>query len=309
MKQKKSLILLIAAILLVILLANPQILPLSGKTKETMQELIKQNMLIKGSGTITFAHVLTVVLAVLAVTACYLIIRMILEAIGRRSEHSRTVTTMIAGLLKYVAWIVAIVWGLTILGVQTGTVLAGIGILGLVLGFGSQSLIEDIITGFFIIFEGQYAIGDIIILDDFRGTVRSIGVRTTVIEDAGGNLKIVNNSDIRNLQNRSRIDSRALTVVAVSYDTDVAYLEKVLKEALPKMYEEHKDLYLSTPLYLGIDELADSGVNLKFAAPVKETNVFAAQRQLNRDLFVLFKKTGIEIPYPQVDVHMKDGGN
>ena len=145
--------------------------------------------------------------------------------------------------------------------------------------------------------------GDIIILDDFRGTVRSIGVRTTVIEDAGGNLKVVNNSDIRNFQNRSRNNSVALVLVSVAYSTDLRKLEKILQEKLPGLKEEHPDLYLTTPRYLGVDELADSGINLKFAADVTEANVFAGQRMLARDLKILFDENGIEIPFPQVVVH------
>ncbi len=148
--------------------------------------------------------------------------------------------------------------------------------------------------------------GDIIILDDFRGTVRSIGVRTTVIEDAGGNLKVVNNSDIRNFQNRSRNNSVALVLVAVSYATDLRKLEKLLKEKLGDLQKEHPELYLSVPRYLGVDALADSGVNLKFAVDVKEQDVFAGQRMLARDLKILFDDNGVEIPFPQVVVHSGD---
>lgn len=199
-------------------------------------------------------------------------------------------------------------------GVSTGgagahasaAVLAGVGIIGLIVGFGAQSLIEDIITGIFIIFEEQYTIGDIIILDDFRGTVRSIGVRTTVIEDAGGNLKIVNNSDIRNLQNRSRCSSLAVCDVSVSYNTDLRRLEAVLAENLPGMLEAHDDLYLEAPRYLGVTQLADSGVNIRFVVSVTEENVFAAQRMLLRDIKLLFDAKDIEIPFPQVVVHTGD---
>ena len=189
------------------------------------------------------------------------------------------------------------------MGVNTTAVLAGIGIVGLILGFGAQSLIEDIITGAFIIFEGQYVNGDIIILDDFRGTVRNIGVRTTTIEDAGGNLKIVNNSDIRNFQNRSRNRSVAACEVSVAYDTDLKKLDKVVAEGLPLMYEAHKDLYQKEPVFLGVTALADSGVNLKFIVDVREEDVFKAQRQLTRDIWALFMEKGIEIPFPQVVVH------
>ena len=177
------------------------------------------------------------------------------------------------------------------------------GIIGLILGFGAQSLIEDVITGLFIIFEGKYSIGDIIILDDFRGVVRDIGVRTTTIEDAGNNLKVVNNSDIRNFQNRSRNSSLAICEASVSYDTDLRYLERVLGESLPQMYAAHQDLYLAAPRYLGVTQLADSGVNIKLVVDTSEENVFAAQRMLTRDIRILFAERGIEIPFPQVVVH------
>ena len=109
-----------------------------------------------------------------------------------------------------------------------------------------------------------------IILDDFRGTVRNIGVRTTVIEDLGGNLKVVNNSDIRNFQNRSRNMSTALAIVTVSYNTDLRKLEKKVAESMPKLKEEHPDLYINPPRLLGVDKLADSGIDLKFAVDVTE---------------------------------------
>ena len=303
MKRKTNIILFIISALLIILLVNPDILPLSGNTKIMMGELMKRHIFVSGGGKITLAHILTTVLALCIVIVVYLLFKFLLNILGSRSPQSQTFTSMIAAMLKYIAWIFAFVWVLGIFGVNTTAVLAGIGILGLVLGFGAQSLIEDIITGFFIIFEGQYVIGDIIILDDFRGTVRSIGVRTTVIEDAGGNLKVVNNSDIRNFQNRSRNSSLGLVIVSVAYDTDIPYMERVIAEALPKMYEAHKDIYLKAPQYLGVEKLADSGVDVKFSVPCAEQNVFIAQRQLNRDILVLFRNTGIEIPFPQVVVH------
>ncbi len=242
-------------------------------------------------------------LALAVVWLIYQVLKLILTLIGKRGGMVQSVTSLISGLLKYVAVIAAIVWGLSILGINTTAVLAGVGIVGLILGFGAQSLIEDIITGAFIIFENQYSVGDIIILDDFRGVVRSIGVRTTVIEDAGGNLKVVNNSDIRNFQNRSRNNSVALVVVSVSYSTDLKKLEAMLRESLPALKNEHPDLYLTTPRYLGVDNLGESGIDLKFAADVTEENIFNGQRMLARDLKILFDEKAVEIPFPQVVVH------
>ncbi len=305
-KNAKTYIGIVLVAILALLLANPQWLPLSDGLKSAVAETEKNNLLFKSDAHTTIAQLITLVLAIALVWLIYQIIKLILGALARRGGRTQTVTNLISGLLKYIAVIVAVVWGLSILGVNATAVLAGVGIVGLILGFGAQSLIEDIITGAFIIFENQYSVGDIIILDDFRGIVRNIGVRTTVIEDAGGNLKVVNNSDIRNFQNRSRNNSVALCVVAVSYGTDLRKLEKMLQENLPKLKAEHPQLYLTVPRYLGVDLLADSGINLKFAADVTEENIFTGQRMLARDLKILFDENGVEIPFPQVVIHKAD---
>ncbi|MBR2990147.1 MAG: mechanosensitive ion channel family protein [Solobacterium sp.] len=299
----KEIIGIIISVLLIIFLIRPQWLPLSAETVSRIQELRAEHFLIERSGKITMAHVVTVILAIAVVWLVYTVIKLILKQIGKRDVHAETVTTLLSALVKYLAVIIAFVWGLAILGVNTTAVLASVGIIGLVLGFGAQSLIEDIMTGIFIIFEGQYSIGDIIILDDFRGTVKSIGVRTTVLQDVGGNLKIVNNSDIRNLQNRSRYDSIAISEPSVSYSTDLRYLEKVLEDNFPAMYEEYKDIYHGVPIYYGVSELGDSGVKIRVGVVVDEANVYSASRKLNRQLKLLFDEYGIEIPFPQVVVH------
>ena len=299
----RNIVFMVIAIILAVLLFNPALLPLSNDTESTMKELITEHFLLEGDAHITLAHILTLILAICVVWIIYTVIKAILKLSAAKSEHAATAATLLAGIIRYLAVIIAFIWGLHILGVNATAVLAGAGIIGLIIGFGAQSLIEDILTGVFIIFEKQYKIGDIIVLDDFRGTVRSIGVRTTTIEDAGGNLKIVNNSDIRNLQNRSANKSVAICNVAVAYDTDLKHLEEVVKAALPKMLTAHKDLYLTAPRYLGVEELADSGINLKFVADVREEDIFAAQRQLRRDIKILFDEAGITIPFPQVVVH------
>ena len=306
MKKKsnaKTYIGIVIAAILVLLLANPKWLPISENLKNAVSEMETTHLLIKGDTHATIAQIITLVLAMAIVWLIYQVLKLILNLIGKRGGRLQSVTSLISGLLKYVAVIAAIVWGLSILGINTTAVLAGVGIVGLILGFGAQSLIEDIITGAFIIFENQYSVGDIIILDDFRGIVRSIGVRTTVIEDAGGNLKVVNNSDIRNFQNRSRNNSVALVVVSVAYSTDLKKLEAMLDESLPALKQEHPELYLKTPRYLGVDNLGESGIDLKFAVDVTEENIFNGQRMLARDLKILFDEKGVEIPFPQVVVH------
>lgn len=304
--RAKTYIGIVLAAILVLLLTHPQWLPISESLRSSIAETERSNLIFKGDVKTTVAQLVTLVLALCVVWLAYQLLKLILRLIGRQGSRTRTITEMLIGLFKYIACIVAVVWGLTILGVNTGAVLAGVGIIGLIIGFGAQSLIEDIITGAFIIFENQYSVGDIIVLDDVRGTVRGIGVRTTVIEDDGGNLKVVNNSDIRNFQNRSRNASLALCICAVAYGTDLRKVEKLMAERLPGTRENHPDLYLSDIRYMGVDQLADSGVNLKFSVLASEESFFPAQRMLNRDVKLLLDENGIEIPFPQVVVHKGD---
>ena len=303
MKKHRTMIGTVIAVILTILLLNPKWLPLSQQTRDKLSDLEKNYFLIERSGRITVAHLLTLLLMICLLWLISMVFRVIIQYFSQKSLRSQTIASLAAGAFHYLIVIIGAVWGLAILGVNTTAVLAGVGIIGLILGFGAQSLIEDIITGAFIIFEGQYVIGDIIILDEFRGIVRNIGVRTTTIEDAGGNLKVVNNSDIRNFQNRSRNSSLAICEVSVAYDTDLKKLDQVMKEGLPRMYEAHRDLYKAVPIFRGVIALADSGVNLRITAEVKEEDVFVAQRQLNRDVWALFTEKDIEIPFPQVVVH------
>ena len=192
---------------------------------------------------------------------------------------SRSVVSVATSLIKYISAIVIICWGLTILGADVGTVVAGVGIIALIVGFSAESLISDMITGIFMIFENQYNVGDFIEVGGFRGKVTSIGVRTTCLEDAGGNIKIVNNSEMKNILNRS--------------------------DKLTGIFEKHRDMMLSEPVYLGVDELADSSVNLKFVVEVEDKNIFSGSRVLNREIWLGMRKAGVEVPFPQVDVHQK----
>ena len=222
-----------------------------------------------------------------------------------KETRARTVCSLTRSILSYAAVLLSVYFGLRALGVDVTASLASVGVVTLIIGFGAQSLIEDVLTGIFLIAEGRYNVGDILVLDDFRGKVVDISVRTTTIEDAGGNHKIINNSEIRNFQNRSQKTSLAVSTVSVGYDADLRAVEAVIADALPAMFEENRAVYLDVPQYIGVEELGESGVVLKFIVSATEENVFAARRALNRSLKLLFDETGIDIPYPQLTVHTK----
>ena len=222
-----------------------------------------------------------------------------------KETRARTVCSLTRSILSYAAVLLSVYFGLRALGVDVTASLASVGVVTLIIGFGAQSLIEDVLTGIFLIAEGRYNVGDILVLDDFRGKVVDISVRTTTIEDAGGNHKIINNSEIRNFQNRSQKTSLAVSTVSVGYDADLRAVEAVIADALPAMFEENRSVFLDVPQYIGVEELGESSVVLKFIVSATEENVFAARRALNRSLKLLFDEKGIDIPYPQLTVHMK----
>ena len=219
------------------------------------------------------------------------------------SNRAKTLVTLTASLLKYVAAIVILCWGLTILGVDVTTVVASVGIVALIVGFGAESLIEDVVTGTFMLFEHQYNVGDIVEIDGFRGVVKEIGIRTTSIEDVGKNVKIINNSQIKKLLNRSNNASYAVSNIDVPYGTDLEAFEPKLPALMEQIYEKHRDQMRSAPQYLGVQALGASGVTLRFVVEVSESNIFSAARTLNRELLVGFHKLGVDCPFPQIDVH------
>lgn len=222
-----------------------------------------------------------------------------------KETRARTVCSLTRSILSYAAVLLSVYFGLRALGVDMTASLASVGVVTLIIGFGAQSLIEDVLTGIFLIAEGRYNVGDILVLDDFRGKVVDISVRTTTLEDAGGNHKIINNSEIRNFQNRSQKTSLAVSTVSVGYDADLRAVEAVIADALPAIFEENRAVFLDVPQYIGVEELGESGVVLKFIVSATEENVFAARRALNRSLKLLFDEKGIDIPYPQLTVHTK----
>ena len=222
-----------------------------------------------------------------------------------KNHRLRSMLSIISSVVSYVAFIVILCWGLSILGVDVGTIIAGVGIVALIVGFSAQSLIADVVTGTFMIFENQYNVGDIIEVDGFRGTVTSIGVRTTCITDAAGNVKIINNSSMKNILNRSDKVSRSVCDFGIPYETDIEKLEQSIPKLLDEIFAKHQDIMKSVPVYLGVQQLADSAVILRFIVEVDEKDIFSGARILNHDLFVGLKKLGVEVPFPQVDVHSK----
>lgn len=251
------------------------------------------------------ASIIRACIMAVAVIAVETLLVLLLGLPKPKSHRVRSVLSIISSLLKYAAGIIILCWGLSIIGVNISTIVASVGILALIIGFSAESLIADVVTGAFMIFENQYNVGDIVEVDAFRGTVTSIGIRTTCITDVGGNVKIVNNSAMKNILNRSDKVSCSISDFCVPYGTDFEQLESQIPELMQSIYEAHTDMMKNPPRYLGIQSLADSAVVLRFMVEVNEKDIYTGSRVLNHDLLLGFRRMGVECPFPQVDVHSK----
>lgn len=249
--------------------------------------------------------VLRGILILLAMFAAEGLILFFLNLLKPKSNRARTLLSLIKNMLRYAVILAAICVALTIFNVDIVTILAGLGILALIIGFGAESLIADIVTGMFILIDNQYNVGDIIEVDGFRGTVTEINVRSTVLTDVGGNVKIINNSDMKNVLNRSDNFSKSVADFPIPYEADLEALEKQIPALLDEIYQNNQPLMQAKPEYLGVNKLDDSAVVLRFTVDVKEGDIYMGSRALNHDLFIGMRKLGIEVPFPQLDLHQK----
>ena len=227
------------------------------------------------------------------------IVRFLLKQISKPLHKGKAIVEMLCSLIKYAAIIVLLFFVLKTVGVDTTAILAGIGILGLVVGLGAQPLISDILAGLFIVFEHLFDVGDIIVVDGFRGTVKEIGIRTTQIVDTGGNIKIVNNSNLKSIVNMTNQLSLAVCDVGIEYGESLERVESILKAHLDEIKAAIPDIK-EGPFYKGVAELGDSAVVIRFVAKCEEGAKYQVERDLNRQFKLLFDKNNINIPFTQI---------
>ncbi|MBR0374743.1 MAG: mechanosensitive ion channel family protein [Mogibacterium sp.] len=223
-------------------------------------------------------------------------VRLITALLGTRGE---TVGHLLLSVVKYGSVIGAFFYCLYLLGIDSSSLLASAGILSLVIGLGAQSLIKDIIAGIFIVFEGEFRVGDIVTINDYRGTVMDIGLRTTKVLGVDGNIKIYNNSDISGVLNMTQEASIAVCKISIEYGQDVEYVEAVLNRELPRLRQENPAL-LEEPKYVGVFELGDSGVTLLIIGKCNEKDIKSVTRYLNKEVLQIFYRNGINVPFPQM---------
>lgn len=237
--------------------------------------------------------------------------RIVLERAGKYSAvQARRMTTvgkLLHNVTTYIVYFIAFMLVLSEIGIDLGPLLAGAGVVGLAIGFGAQSLVKDVITGFFIILEDQFAVGDVIQTGQFKGTVEVIGLRTTKILSWTGEVHIVPNGMINEVTNFSINNSLAVVDVSVAYESDVEQAMQIITETMKEL--KHDDL-VKEPEVLGVQLMSASGVTIRVIAECRPNTHPVIARKINKEMKEAFDRHGIEIPYPRMVTYqrsMKEG--
>lgn len=223
----------------------------------------------------------------------------------QRERRYRTILKLLQSVISYVVYFSAILAVLSVMNVKVAGLLAGAGIVGLAVGFGAQSLVKDVITGFFIIFEDQFGVGDYIKISAIEGTVLEIGLRTTKIKGVSGEINIIPNGTILEVVNYSINNTMSVVDVSVSYNSDINKAERLIENYLSNLADLHEEI-VTPPTLLGVQNVVGAEVTLRISVETLPMQQFAISRMIRKDIKELFDKNNIEIPYPKMMVYERD---
>jgi small conductance mechanosensitive channel len=235
--------------------------------------------------------------------------RLALYRVGQKpspmQKRKKTIAKVTMSIIKYLTGIMAILIILALWGVNVIPALAGLGVAGLVIGLGAQKFINDLISGFFIIFEHHFDVGDIIDVGGFKGEVTEIGLKTTRLRNWRGEVKIIANGSISELVNYSRNPSVAVVDFSIAYEEDIERTKEILKTELVKMRRETEAI-IDDPQVVGVINLGASSVDLRAIAKTMTEQHYGVERLMRQRIKEILNANQIEIPFPQVVVHQPD---
>ncbi|KYO67227.1 mechanosensitive ion channel family protein [Thermovenabulum gondwanense] len=217
------------------------------------------------------------------------------KIIKTNENRIKTLGGLLKSLLKYTVYFVALLILLDLAGINTSSLLTAAGIGGIAVGFGAQSLVKDVIAGFFILFEDQYQVGDYIETGEVEGFVEEVGFRITKLRDFGGQLHIIPNGEIKRVTNHTRGNMRALVKVKVSYEENIERVFSILRE----ICEEIKTLeYIKEgPDVLGITDFGLEGIEFTIISKTTPLKQWAVEREIRKKIKERFEKEKISFAY------------
>ncbi|OXM84533.1 mechanosensitive ion channel family protein [Paenibacillus rigui] len=208
-------------------------------------------------------------------------------------RRSKTIGKLLGNVITYVVNFIVILMILNQFNIRLEPVLAGAGVLGLAIGFGAQSLVKDVITGFFIIFEDQFAVGDVVQIGTFKGTVEEIGLRVTKVKSWTGEVHIIPNGTIAQVTNFSVNNSVAIVDVTITYEEEIDRALNVLRDTVSKSYENNVNM-VKAPQVLGVQTMGPSEVTLRVTVECKPNTQGSVSRELYAEIKRAFDAEAIK---------------
>ncbi|GAB4271969.1 MAG: hypothetical protein Kow0080_17880 [Candidatus Promineifilaceae bacterium] len=219
-------------------------------------------------------------------------------------RRTRTIFRVIHSSGAVIIVSTALITILNEIGIPIGPLLASVGVVGLALGLGAQTLVKDVISGLFILIENQYTVNDSVELAGVSGTVEEMNLRITKIRDLDGTLHMIPNGEIRVVANKTREWSRAVVDVGVTYDTDVDKATAVLHQIGQRAQRDPEigKLLLESPVVTGVEALGDWAVKLRLMVKTKSGANWQVMRWLRREIHLNFAEKGIDLAFPRQDI-------
>jgi small-conductance mechanosensitive channel len=250
--------------------------------------------------TVLYIIVILVVARVVYGLLIYLLRRMLVDRKGKYLLDERKANTLFSLLRSTLFYVITFTVFLHILkrlfNFDTGTLLASASVLGVALGFGSQSLVKDIIGGFFILFENQFSVGELVKTGEFTGTIEETGIRTTHIRAWGGELHIIPNGSITAVTNFSRGKMLAQVEIQIPYDEDLDLAMGVMSAVCEEVSLEFGDKIIEAPTVQGVTQFGERNVVLRVIAFTQPSEQWSLERELRRRIHSAFLREGIRTP-------------
>lgn len=259
----------------------------------------------------TLVSVIVLISVVISLRITYGVVNRVFdpEKLGLEPRDIRRITTLnhvTKAAIRAGVWTLA---SLIILGqfINVGSLLAVAGVGTLAIGFGAQGIVEDVMSGFVIVFENQFSVGDYVIIDETHyGIVESIGIRTTSVREFDGGLFIIHNGKIDRLINFSKGYVKAIVDVGFAYEEDINKVKEILEEICTDLHENHQDLFKIRPEILGVTRLDPSAVNIRVVCDEDASSKFMAENTLRQRIKEVFDERGIEIPYNKTVIYNRE---
>ena len=229
----------------------------------------------------------------------------------RHLQRTQTLAKVVSSAGIVVIWSIAGIYIVSELGFELGPLLAGVGVLGLAIGFGAQNLVRDVVNGFFILLEDQFGVGDNVEINQVAaGKVEQLTLRVTGLRALDGTMHFIANSNITHVANRSKDWARAVIDVGVAYKEDPVRVREVLEEVAQSVSDNGGSVggkLFGAPEVLGVEMLGEYEVVWRMMADTKPGKQWEVARQLREEIKVAFDENGIEIPYPHRVMIAADG--